>query len=631
MVNLTYINREIQREFIHPRTVVHSVEREGQPLMEVLEKFFSEEKLKSTELVERIYEINRGLTPGEPLSAGTKVLVPEPEFERGGDKLSKLQDELIGDPSPYYHAINSAVGIDDEALRKEYKELAELFRIKVLLWYAVNQNSRRLDKEILDIDTVRSTDIDLYKDSFVRQKVQAKLDELRGVEVAVEKSTIEKQKAATKELERLGEIFHTIDPEDEPEVFLKGVADFEKLKGWVMAEEHPDFDTIKELLLSQEAALKSITETISRKENVLIEKADELVKEVGDISKLDGGYDSAAGKLKEATTLYEDAISLVESEDEKEVLRGKIRTVNEKIELLQARTVESDIREARWDREITELSLCEVLVYLRKLTELDDEIVVSYEQRYPEAYSTELKATVKRIKELEDLSTNRIIRRLDPAGPKFDEMNFRKGITEFKFLSFALTAIVEDEKICGEFEPGVAHLSECVKDGILHNHLRYAGADRRFRLSILTALDSANMDINNRFGDKIQHDKLRAKIIDNEGNTYVDSVRVFAASIGQRLQKYPLGPRKSYYVEVLLPPNEENALTVARALWDDNYPLLRLRLSAGDRRIRAKNYQLVVGWYRTEEEAEESSSAIQRNPLIFQYIIAVSVREQVSY
>ena len=139
------------------------------------------------------------------------------------------------------------------------------------------------------------------------------------------------------------------------------------------------------------------------------------------------------------------------------------------------------------------------------------------------------------------------------------------------------------------------------------------------------------MDINDRFGDKIEHDKLRAKIIDNKGNTYVDSVRVFAASIGQRLQKYPLGPRKSYYVEVLLPPDQESALTVARTLWDDSYPLLRLRLSAGNRYTKARNYQLVVGWYRIEEEAEEASSAIQREPLIFQHIISVSVREQISY
>ena len=102
---------------------------------------------------------------------------------------------------------------------------------------------------------------------------------------------------------------------EEPEVFLKGVADFEKLKEWVMAEDSPDFDTIKELLLSQEAAMKSLTEKISQKEDVLIEKADELVEEVGDISKLARGYDSAATKLKAAATLYEDAISLMKSEE----------------------------------------------------------------------------------------------------------------------------------------------------------------------------------------------------------------------------------------------------------------------------------------------------------------------------
>jgi hypothetical protein len=106
---------------------------------------------------------------------------------------------------------------------------------------------------------------------------------------------------------------------------------------------------------------------------------------------------------------------------------------------------------------------------------------------------------------------------------------------------------------------------------------------------------------------------------------------MFAASIGQRLQKYPLGPRKGYYVEVLLPPDEDSALNVARTLWDDGYPLLRLRLSAGSRRIRTKSSQLVIGWYRIKEEAEEVSSTVQKKPHIFQHIISVSVREQISY
>jgi hypothetical protein len=341
------------------------------------------------------------------------------------------------------------------------------------------------------------------------------------------------------------------------------------------------------------------------------------------------GFDTAVESLTEARTLYEKAAALAETSAERSDLDSKIAGVDESIALLMDKAA-SGLKPARWGREITELSFAELLLYLRKLYGDDDALIASYKEEKPGVYANEVKAVISRTRELEDLAEKRIIRRIDASGPEFDTRNVLKAMTEFKFLTFTLTSVVDDEEMRTQTGPRLEDLSERIKIGILQNHLRFPDVRKKLSRILLDAQAKATSDINESFSSEISLEELRAKIISNEGDKYFDSVKEFAAEITERMKEYTFG-RDSYFVEVLVPPTEDDALSAARILWDKGYPLLRLKFIGGDRYAMEKNYQLAVGWYRNSSEAEQASQEIQEIPEAFEHISGISIRDGSQY
>ena len=632
LLNMTRLNEGISEAFTFPRTVIYTVEMEGETQNDLLGRFFSEKELYNKELIDRIYNLNADLVPGKSFSKGDEILIPNPEFERGGKNLISDRENLLGEGSPFSDAMKAASSVNDTSLRDEYTQIARIYRAKVLLWEAVTENSRALKRELLNLDTLSSDDIERYRDSYVRRQVLLRIEELEAAPEEVAAKVRERIKQAADELDRLGRFLETEDPEKDPEAFFKALKDFVDLGKRLMAAEDPAFQKLKEAYNVKKASVDYIVEKLSGPRDDYVARANKLVAEASESSRLPSGYDTAIVKLEKAVALYERAVHLTLSEEKKPSLWRKINAATDEAKILKTRITLSGIKKARWNREISQLSFTEVLIYLEKLTAGEDEIISEFKEKHPQAFSTEVDSIVERIRHLKDLSVARILRRLDPSGNEFDQEAFKKAVEEFKFLSFALTAVVEDPRFAAELETDLADLTERMISRILLNHMKYEGAHEKLAEKILEALDGANNKVRERFGEKISHSDLRSRLLDNEGKKYFDKMRDFASSIGKRLAEHP-SRRESYFVEVLLPSSkDDDALEVARTIWDNGHPLLRLRFISDERYLKGRNFQLAVGWYRTRQRADEALSEIRSIPGLAQkYSTSLSVRQKSEY
>ena len=626
MTELYGMNKDIERllvRFVPPKSVEHVVKAGARTLDDILKIYYSNEKAASEETKQDFYAANPDMDGTTRFDVGAALVIPKPDFERGGEKIAGIDDGLKVD---YYdHAISYAKAVSDSSLSMEYTDIVKLYEIKAAYWELVANNSRSLREELENLDTVRASSNPYYRDSQVRSALRRTLADLG----TVKPGTDEKLKALTEERKRLGVLFETIDPEDEADKFAEAVRDFEKLKEEVNAETGPEYDALKETVASLQETVDFITGKVSGEHVVQLAQADKLVDEVGDISAVQSGYEEAISKLEEAAGLYEKALESIASAEDRKSVSAKVEKIRGNITLLRSRA-EGGFKPVRWGKEIDELSLPELLVYLRKLTNDTDELAESLKEELPDVYRQEVETATKRTKDLQELASKRIIRRLEPGGPEFDARNFEKGMAEFKYLTFAMTSVVDDPAVRKEIEAGLDELEDSVKDGILINHLTYEGAYKEFATIIHNAVSTALKDINDGFVDALGQTEIKARIFSNEGDKYFEPIREFVDSITDAMAGHERG-RSGYFVEVLTPDKEDDALALARVLAKDEYPLAGMKLMTGESYLNGRSYRIAVGWYGDKKDAEEAAKRIERIPEAFRFISSIDVRKTSDY
>ena len=631
---LIEMDRDMGNGFLPDKNISVLVQVDGLDAAIILSDFYSSATLKKPETMDAFYKINKTLTKDMPLAKGIKILIPNPEYEIGGEKLAKRRDDLIGELSPYSYAVKNAAKINEKNLAKDYTELVELYKLKALYWYEVNRKSKKMEENLRNLDTEGMKNNRLYPDSYLKKVlVQPKLG-AGTVEKKPEDEEIQKRiKEATEEFERLSNFFEQGNLEADVDAFNKAVKEFMTLKEKIIAEDEPGFDGVKELISAKEAGVDFLIAKIAGDAKALIEQADDLVESAGE-------DETARDTLNQAKSLYEKALLIVKSDSEKKDIENKINTATGKLAALdkaaetsgtEIETPEAvDFGELRWKKEVNALSLPESLVYLNKLTDGQDEIAAKLKENNPEMYSTEIEAAVKRAGELRENAQTRIIQKIEPLGPDFDEKKFSEGIAELRFIAFAFCEIVKDPKISEDFAASLENFSDQIKNGILKNHLSFDGAAKKIRKVIPEAFSAGDEEIKTAFAEIIPKETLESSLAKDDRDKFVGDVRVFADDIAERTEKNLWGRGDSYFVELILIPKHGEVFAASRKLWDSGLPLLRLKFHA-DKISKDRSYKLAMGWYKNRGYAEEASSKIQDSVDIKDLISSVTVRGKSEY
>ena len=633
LIKLIIIERDMRSGFKPDNTIEWVVESEGIYPQAFIADFFSSETLKKPETLENFYKNNKKLSPNEPVPKGTKIIIANPEYEIGGLKLLKRREDLIGESSPYYYAIKYAGKINNKNLSDEYKEIIELYRLKTLYWYEINNKSKKMEENLRNIDTEGKNKNRFYQNSYLRKTLIAPLigpvDDKK-----VETDDVEIQnriRNTTAEFETLRKFFEQEDLDADPEKFDEAVNSFKVLKKMVMAEDDPRFDVLKELFSSYEANIKLLSVKIKGDIQILIQEADDLFESAGE-SK------TAREFLEKAKSLYEKALDAAESEEKKKEIEAKIKTVDERIIALEQSAIDTveektgtiDIAKLRRDKELTNLSLAELAVFIERLSDDSHEAIKKLKKENIESYNSEYDSATKRFAELISIAGNRIIQKIEPLGPDFDEKKLGEGLAEFRVLSFAVLSIITNDKISGDFKPMLETLSEQIKDSILKNHLTFETAYKKFRKEIVESIKKGDSEIKAVYGDILDSQTLNNKLSKVEYKTYSADILMFAEDIAERTEKNIWGRGDSFFVELALMPKRGEVLVLSRKLWDEGLPLLRLKFHT-DKITKEKSYLLAIGWYKNRGYAEKASSEISQNKDLMDLTFSVTVKSRSEY